>query len=178
MWLPPLDWRKSDEFVLILELFKEDPEEADADDDSNRLNLNFGNPYAESAAEENVFKKEFTDSNNNGVIIFEISQDKIKSEELKKMRIKVINIDYESSRYSDTANIVRQYFEHLLLFLVHLYDAEVIRVASDGRVSSLHQRTVRYEGDTLLSLLKCHHQTCHDHCQHHHSYKTSHHCIQ
>ena len=89
---------------------KENPADVLDDlDDGNKVNLDLGtNPYGVTTPEENVFKKDFSESNGNGVIIFEVPLDKIKTEGLKKMRVKVTNIDYESSRYSEVANIVRQ----------------------------------------------------------------------
>jgi len=88
-WTPPAQWHLSKNHVMELELLNSDQKEA----------VDKEHPYGASNHQENI-KKEFSDADADGVIRLEIDKSIIKKTNVTKIRLKIVNIDYDSSKYS------------------------------------------------------------------------------
>ena len=62
------------------------------------------NPYGAAETANKILKKEFSDGNADGVLFFSLPFDKVEKQKLKGVRIKVVNVDYVASKYSNIVN--------------------------------------------------------------------------
>ena len=62
------------------------------------------NPYGAAETANKILKKEFSDGNGDGVLFFSLPFDKVEKQKLKGVRIKVVNVDYVASKYSNIVN--------------------------------------------------------------------------
>ena len=62
------------------------------------------NPYGAAETANKILKKELSDGNGDGVLFFSLPFDKVEKQKLKGVRIKVVNVDYVASKYSNIVN--------------------------------------------------------------------------
>ena len=107
-WAPPIKYRKSPDHVLVLELLTSDEKEVTDSTDSNETETeqNSISPYNKGGAAKNEMQKEFNHkSNNQGVIIFKLPLDRLMKDNIKNIRVKVINSDYDQSKPSKSVSV-------------------------------------------------------------------------
>ena len=97
LWLPPKDWRKSDQLVAILDVIDETQRKVDV---NNELN-----PYKSGQDHSNKLEKELSEGNKDGVIKFNIPQILIEEKGFQKVRLKLVNADYVSTKYSPSVSL-------------------------------------------------------------------------
>ena len=66
------------------------------------------NPYGAAETANKILKKEFSDGNGDGVLFFSLPFDKVEKQKLKGVRIKVVNVDYVASKYSNIVNFKKK----------------------------------------------------------------------
>ena len=94
-WTVPAGWRQSPDHVLLIEFLsagsgRSGGGQSTPDDD---------NPYGEDKSKHLVIKKEFN-KGRSGVIKVKINIKHPKYRNVTKLRVKVVNQDYETSKYS------------------------------------------------------------------------------
>ena len=100
-WAPPLKYRKSPDYVLVLELLNSEEKDVNNQTDSEEIEIA---PYNGEAGD--VMQKEFNHkSNNQGVIIFKLPLEKLMRDDIKNIRVKVINSDYDKSQPSKSVSV-------------------------------------------------------------------------
>ena len=98
-WAPPLKYRKSPDYVLVLELLNSEEKDVDSQEIETA-------PYNGKEEAGNVMQKEFNHkSNNQGVIIFKLPLEKLLKDDIKCIRVKVINSDYDQSQVSNCVSV-------------------------------------------------------------------------
>ena len=93
-WTEPAPWTESLDHVLIIEFLK-------AGSGSGQSDAEKDNPYGEDKSKQLMIKKEFA-KGRDGVIKVKINRKLPKYKHVTKLRVKVINQDYETSKYSKT----------------------------------------------------------------------------
>merc|ERR1712142_406656 len=88
-WKPPKRWMQSPDYVLVLELI---PNKANTEEKEN--------PYG-ATQEWRTYKKQFSHADKDGIIRIEIGKDILKKHKIAKVKVKILNTDYESSQYSN-----------------------------------------------------------------------------
>ena len=92
----------------MLELLTSDEKEVINSTDSNEIETeqNSISPYNKVGAAKNEMQKEFNHkSNNQGVIIFKLPLDRLMKDNIKSIRVKVINSDYDQSKPSKSVSV-------------------------------------------------------------------------
>ena len=91
-WTEPLHWRQSLDHVLVIEFLKAGSGAGQSQTENN-------NPYGEGKSKQLMIKKDFS-KGRDGVIKVKINRKHPKYRNVTKLRVKVINQDYETSKYS------------------------------------------------------------------------------
>ena len=91
-WTEPVSWRQSLDHVLVIEFLK-------AGSGAGQSATVNDNPYGEGKSKQLMIKKDF-DEGRDGVIKVKINRKLPKYKTVTKLRVKVINQDYETSKYS------------------------------------------------------------------------------
>ena len=91
-WTQPAGWRQSPDHVLVIEFLKAGSDESPSDTEDD-------NPYGDDKSNHLIIKREF-DKGRNGVIKVKINRKLAKYKNVSKLRVKVVNQDYETSKYS------------------------------------------------------------------------------
>ena len=71
------------------------------DDDQSLIEDDNDNPYEENKPKHMTIKKELSSGTKDGAIIVKINRSLSKYQDVIRVRVKVINHDYEASKYSD-----------------------------------------------------------------------------
>ena len=87
-WKPPDELKHSNDYVLVVELVTD-----------KQNNTTENNPYGETQ-EWKTHKKQFSHADEDGVIGVEIDKDIIEEHGVTHVKVKILNIDYESSLFS------------------------------------------------------------------------------
>merc|ERR1719369_2032504 len=98
-WKPPDELMLSTDFVLVVELVTD-----------KQYNTTKNNPYGKTE-EWKTHKKQFSHADEDGIIRIEIDKDIIEEHEVTNVKVKILNIDYESSLYSREVPIVNKLVE-------------------------------------------------------------------
>ena len=93
-WTEPAGWRQSPDHVLVIEFLK-----AGSGAGHSHSATDHDNPYGEDKSKHLIIKKEF-DKGRDGVIKVKINRKLPKYKNVTKLRVKVVNQDYETSKYS------------------------------------------------------------------------------
>ena len=78
------------------------------------------NPYGAAETANKILKKEFSDGNGDGVLFFSLPFDKVEKQKLKGVRIKVVNVDYVASKYSNIVNFKKKELSVWVLYSLYL----------------------------------------------------------
>ena len=97
-WTAPPEWKNSADHVLLIELVR-------SDSHKNLSCENIKNPYEETDCRHVTVKKEFSKANKNGLIKFQINRRLPKYQSVEGVRVRVINQDYQKSKYSKKVSI-------------------------------------------------------------------------
>ena len=91
-WTQPVRWRQSHNHVLLIEFLK-------AGSGAALSSTEHDNPYGEGKSNHLIIKKDFG-KGRDGVIKVKLNGKLAKYKNVTKLRVKVINQDYETSKYS------------------------------------------------------------------------------